>query len=132
MNAILPVTAVYAAFLALVAVLLMLVVVRLRRQLKVGIGDGGSKALSRAIRVHANALENIPLFVILLALFELNGGNAYAAHALGVAFLLARVAHAAGMLRTAGASMGRVLGTGLTVTCLVVLAVLNLVQAVSK
>jgi hypothetical protein len=129
MRAALPVTAIYAALLATLVILLLLVVVRLRRGFKVGIGDGGNRELARAIRVHANAVENIPLFLILLALYELNGGGALVAHGIGATFLLSRVAHAGGLLRSAGPSPARVLGTAGNVACLITLAILNLKQA---
>lgn len=124
----LPITAVYGALLALLTVLLVLLVVRLRRSLRIGIGDGGNRDLARAIRVHANAIESIPLFLILFAVYEINGGNYLVLHAFGMVYLASRVAHAAGMLRSAGASPARVAGTVGTVFALIGLAVVNLLS----
>lgn len=131
MRALLPISAAYAALLAVLVVILLLVVVKLRRSFKVGIGDGGNRDLARAIRVHANAIEGIPLFLILFVLYELNGAPVMALHAIGGLYLASRVAHAAGMLRTAGPSIGRVAGTVGSVTCVIVLAVLNVLRAVN-
>ncbi|HEX4859349.1 MAG TPA: MAPEG family protein [Usitatibacteraceae bacterium] len=130
MIAALPHTAVYASLCTLLIVVLLLLVVRLRRKLKVGIGDGGHRDLARAIRVHANAIESVPLFLILLAIYEHNGGGAVLLNAFGSVFLIARIAHAAGMLRTAGASLGRVAGTAGSIACLVGLAVANLARVI--
>ncbi|HEX4857802.1 MAG TPA: MAPEG family protein [Usitatibacteraceae bacterium] len=130
MSAALPHTAVYASLCALLIVVLLLLVVRLRRQLKVGIGDGGHRDLARAIRVHANAVETVPLFLILLAIYEHNGGGAAWLNAFGSVFLIARIAHAAGMTRTAGASLGRVAGTAGSIACLVGLAAANLTRVI--
>jgi uncharacterized membrane protein YecN with MAPEG domain len=128
MSLALPVTAVYASLLAVLVVILALLVVRLRRGLKVGIGDGGNRDLARAIRVHGNAIESIPLFLILLGVYELNGGSATLLHVFGSVFFLARILHARGMLATAGASRGRVIGTIGTNTCLLGLAIANVVR----
>jgi uncharacterized membrane protein YecN with MAPEG domain len=123
-----PITAVYASLLAMLVVLLLLVVVKLRRSLRVGIGDGGNRDLQRAIRVHGNAIESIPLFLVLLGVYELNSGHPVALHLLGAIFLLSRVMHAWGLLRYAGSSPGRFIGTAGTIACLVGLAVANVLK----
>jgi uncharacterized protein len=89
---------------------------RLRGQLHVGLGDGGAKILQRAVRVHGNFAEFVPLALILLLIAELQGAPPLVVHALGVALLVARVAHAAGLYRSSGTSPGRFFGTALTWT----------------
>ena len=121
----LPVSAVYASLLAVLVVILAMLVVRLRRGLKIGIGDGGNRDLARAIRVHGNAIESIPLFLILLGAYEINGGRVMLLHVFGGVFVLARVLHARGMLASAGASRGREIGTIGTIACLLGLAIAN-------
>ena len=74
----LAVTAVYAAILALFLVIMAVVVIRLRRGLRVSLGDGGHASLQQAIRAHGNAAEYIPIFLVLLAVFELNRGPLWA------------------------------------------------------
>ena len=39
-----------------------------RNRHKIGIGDGGDKALARKIRVHGNFVEYVPLGLLLMAL----------------------------------------------------------------
>ena len=122
------ISALYASLLALLVVILGMVVIRLRQSLRVGVGDGGNHDLARAIRVHGNAVENIPLFLLLLALYEINRGNITLLHVFGAAFFVSRVLHAWGLLVSGGASPGRLAGTIGTYACLVGLAIVNLVK----
>jgi hypothetical protein len=128
MTLILPITAVYAALLAILAVMLALVVMKLRNSLKIGLGDGGNRDLARAIRVHGNALESIPLFIVLLGIYELNHASATALHFFGAVFLLSRVLHAWGLFSSGGTSPGRLIGTAGTYLCLLGLAIGNLLK----
>lgn len=89
---------------------------RLRGQLHVGLGDGGAKILQRAVRVHGNFAEFVPLALLLMLIAELQGSPPFVVHALGVALLVARAAHAAGVYRSSGTSPGRFFGTALTWT----------------
>ncbi|MBL8525596.1 MAG: MAPEG family protein [Betaproteobacteria bacterium] len=131
MTLILPITAVYASLLALLAVMLALVVMKLRSSLRIGLGDGGNRDLSRAIRVHGNALESIPLFIVLLGIYELNHASATALHFFGAVFLLSRVLHAWGLFSSGGTSPGRLIGTAGTYICLLGLAIGNLLKLFS-
>jgi uncharacterized membrane protein YecN with MAPEG domain len=124
----LSITAVYASLLAMLVVLLVAVVVQLRRSLRVGLGDGGNRDLARAIRVHGNAIESIPLFLLLLGVYELNGGHPNALHFFGSVFLLSRVLHAWGLFSSSGVSPGRFSGTIGTNGCLLGLAIANLMK----
>jgi uncharacterized membrane protein YecN with MAPEG domain len=110
------VTPLYAAFLGLLLLVLAWNVVKQRRIHKVGLGDGGIPALSRAIRVHANFVEYVPLTLVLVLLVELQlqGAHLWVAHGLGGALLLGRVLHAIGLNGSAGTSFGRMWGTLLT------------------
>ncbi|MCK8299330.1 MAPEG family protein, partial [Erwinia amylovora] len=54
------VSALYVVLGALLMVKFSLEVVRLRRQYHVSIGDGGNSDIQLAIRIHGNAVENIP------------------------------------------------------------------------
>jgi uncharacterized membrane protein YecN with MAPEG domain len=121
-------TAIYAAILALFLVILAMVVISLRRGLRVSLGDGGHASLQQAIRAHGNAAEFIPIFLIMLAAFELNRGPAWAVHAFGASFVLARLAHAAGLYLKGARSNARVVGVVATFTVLIVLALANLRQ----
>ncbi len=107
------ITAVYAALCALLLLALSVNVIRLRFRHRVGIGDGGYKDLALAIRVQANFIEYVPLALILMYFNESMKYPSYAIHALGIALVIGRLAHAWGLsqdeMRTNGRSIGVVL-----------------------
>lgn len=128
----LPVTALYASLLAVLIVVLALKVVFVRKGARIGLGDAGNHDLQVRIRAHANAVENIPLALLLLALAELNGLSAVVLHLAGLILLLARIAHAYGFLATQGQySRGRFFGTLATWLLILGLAVANLLLALT-
>jgi uncharacterized membrane protein YecN with MAPEG domain len=96
---ILPITLTIAGAFAILHVWLSLRVSRLRRPLKVAVGDGGHEILARRMRAHANFAENVPIFLVLLALIELATGGALWLWGTAILFVLARIAHAFGMDR---------------------------------
>lgn len=67
---------------------------QLRGKHKVSVGDGGVQHLIRIIRGHANAIENMPMFFIMLLTGALIGMPVSAAHALGLVFTVGRALHA--------------------------------------
>ncbi|MCK8336131.1 MAPEG family protein, partial [Erwinia amylovora] len=72
-------------------------VVRLRRQYHVSIGDGGMSDIQLAIRIHGNAVEKIPLALLLLVMMEMNGCHIWVLHLLGLFFFFGRLLHAYGL-----------------------------------
>ena len=122
------ITALYAALISLLFLACAVQVVRQRRRAGVGLGDGGDKALGRAVRVHGNLAEYAPIVLVLMLVYELNGGAAWLLHLLGGLFVLVRIAHAAGLGASAGTSTGRMVGTAGTWGVILVLALLNLWQ----
>jgi uncharacterized membrane protein YecN with MAPEG domain len=88
-------------------------VVYLRRTLGVGLGDGGHKPLKRAIRVHANFAENVPLALLLLVVGA-DHLSLSTLHGLAATLVVARVLHLVGLGRHPGVSFGRFWGAGLT------------------
>jgi uncharacterized protein len=93
----LPITLATAAAAVVLNIWLSARVIAARRPLKIGVGDGGSEAVLRRMRAHANFAENMPLFLILLAAIELSGGNPRALSIVAAAFILARISHGLGM-----------------------------------
>ena len=116
-----PVTALWTALIALLLLVLMLRVVRLRWTRRIGLGDGGDKQLNKAVRAHGNAIETMPIALLLMLMFELGGGSATVLHACGATLLIGRIAHATGLTRTGGASPGRLLGSACWMAVVVVL-----------
>lgn len=121
-----PVTAVYAALLALLLIGLSARVSVLRRRGRVSLGHGDNPALERAIRVHGNFVEFVPLALILLLLLEAARPGAVWLHGFGLALLLGRLLHAWGLARVEGVSFGRFWGSALTWLMMVGAALLNL------
>jgi len=122
----LTITALYASLLALVFLFLSFRVIGFRKRLKVGVGDGGEKALTQAIRVHANFSEYVPLVLVLIGCYEFNGANPIVVHVLGGALLLGRVLHAVGLTKSIGVSQPRFIGMILTFLVLLISAVANI------
>ena len=121
-----PITALYAGVLALLLVAFALRVVRLRWKFRVGLGDGGEKAMTRAIRIHGNATEHVPIALLLLLVAELNHAGPTLLHACGIVLVAARVLHAIGLGRSAGASWPRAAGTIGTIGVIVILAAVDI------
>lgn len=107
-------TAIYASVFALFYLGLAYNVIRHRWRARVVIGDGGDAGLIRAIRVHANAAEYVPLALLLIGMYELNSGNITLVNGLAISLLIARVLHLMGLGRTSGRSKGRYYGTLIT------------------
>jgi uncharacterized protein len=85
----LPITAAYAAVLAILVVALGINVTMHRVKLRVPLGDGGNPEMLRIIRLRGNAAEYIPL--VLMAIYEINGGWHGALHATGIALIIGRL-----------------------------------------
>lgn len=123
------ITAAAAVVLAVLQMLLMLHAARGRGKYRAGLGDGGSEALLKRIRMHGNLAENAPLFLILLWLTESSGQWAAYVPWIALAFVVARLSHALGLSISAGISVFRfvgVVGTLLTVLALAVLLAITL------
>ncbi len=110
----LPMTTLLASTLLAWLLVLSWRVIRFRQSGGASLGNGGDKTLQRKIRAQANLTEYAPLFVILLALLELQRGNVAVLALLSVAFLLGRLAHGYALAFTDGNVIGRVGGMGLT------------------
>lgn len=127
------ITGLYGALLALLVLVLAARVALYRKNHKVGIGGHDNPDLQVLVRAHANAIENIPIALLLLLFAELNGVAAVYLHVAGSVLLLARIAHAHGFVKTRGKySVGRFYGTVANWLLVVVLAVTNIVLWAGK
>jgi uncharacterized membrane protein YecN with MAPEG domain len=118
------ITSLYASLSTLLIIKLAFSVIRLRRKYKVKVGDGGHDELQLAIRTHANAVEYIPITLMLLLTLELNGGPKLLIHSLGVTLLIGRIIHALGL--SANDLPKRILGMQITILLIIGLAILNI------
>lgn len=122
------ITGLYAALSALLVLVLAARVVRMRQLRQVGLGTGGDSVLARRIRTHANALENIPLALLLLMLLEWNQTAPILLHVFGIVLVISRVMHAIGLSSSAGTSIGRLVGTAGSWLVITAMAILLLWQ----
>lgn len=116
------VTLLYAALCTLLILVLAGRVMAARMKYRVGLGDGGNTELNRRVRAHANAVEYVPLALLLLGGMELNGYPDWLIHVFGGTLLFSRVLHAWGLHVSAGTSPGRFAGTLLTLLLMIVMA----------
>ncbi|KFN51096.1 MAPEG family protein [Arenimonas composti] len=116
------ITLFYAALCTLLVIALALRVIVARLRLRIGIGDGGNPVLQKRIRVHANAIEYLPLALLLLGGMELNGYEDAVIHVFGCTLFISRLLHAWGLSRSSAASPGRFLGTALTLLLMVAMS----------
>tara|TARA_B110000091_G_scaffold152405_1_gene162244 strand:- start:135 stop:530 length:396 start_codon:yes stop_codon:yes gene_type:complete len=126
MNVSLSITALYASLLAILLLGLSFNIIRLRFKLKVAIGDGEQKPLTAAIRIHGNFIEYIPLALILLGCYELNGADSLWLHILGGLLFVGRILHAIGLSKSIGISIQRQVGMLLTFLVLLILSIENI------
>ncbi|CDG17758.1 MULTISPECIES: MAPEG family protein [Xenorhabdus] len=91
------VSSLYIVLGALLLIKLSLDVVKLRTQYQVAYGDGGFYELQTAIRVHGNAVEYIPISMLLLVMMEMNGAPVWMLHICGLVLLAGRVLHYFGL-----------------------------------
>ncbi len=115
----LPITLTIAGAVALLNLWLVIRVGQVRRAAKVSVGDGGDARLIARMRAQANFIEHAPIVLILMALIELAKGERIWLWLTGIAFVLARIAHALGMDRAGGYNPLRT--GGFTATALIVL-----------
>ena len=126
MNA--HITALYAGLCGLLVIYLAVNVTGFRKR-GVRAGHADFDAMQVAIRAHGNAIEYIPIAMLLLYLAEQSGTSAIWLHTLGAAFVLSRVGHSWGFITSnGGTSKGRFLGTATSFLIIAVLAVMNIVQ----
>lgn len=120
------VTPLYAALCGLLLLALSCRVVYLRGRHGVRIGDGGHEDLQRAVRVHGNFVEYIPLLLLLLFLLELTRqAPVWVLHLLGALIFVGRILHALGVTMQHGheRSLPRIFGICCTFVPLAVLSV---------
>ena len=120
-----PITGLYAGLFGLIVLALSFRVSMIRKNNKVGLGTGDNAKVQLAMRAHGNAIEYIPILLIMLATYELNGGISSIAHGFGIALIVVRLAHAIGF--SEGTSLGRYWGAVGTYLLLGVMAVFNLI-----
>ncbi len=125
----LPITAITASILALMFVALTFNVIRNRLKYQVALGDKSEPAMMRAIRVHGNFAEYVPIALILMGLAEGAGAHTYLTCGAATLLILGRMAHAGGVLNESKEKpvhRGRQIGMFMTLTAIIALSIGNL------
>mgnify|MGYP001550457443 CR=1 FL=1 len=87
-------SALYIAIAVFMQFALTMNVVRLRRRHKVAIGDGDYPELQRAIRMHGNFIETVPIALLCLSVYEnVVMPPFWTVHALGMMLIISRLMH---------------------------------------
>jgi len=89
----LPITSITAFLAGTIILLLTIKVIQFRRRDGVVLGDGDNRAMTKAIRGHANAVEQVPIALILMGLAEVQGGSPFLLALCAVALIIGRIAH---------------------------------------
>lgn len=120
----------YAGWSLLLVLWLSVQVIRLRRLHQVAIGDGGHNDLQLAIRAHANALEYLPLALLMMFMLEQQHLSPWLIHGLGISLLMGRVVHAIAIPRRN--LRLRVVGMAMTFLMLMAGAILGITLALIR
>lgn len=123
----LTLTGFYAAILAILYIGLAFKVIGHRKKHAIGIGDNDNKDLAKAIRVHGNFAEYVPIALILFAAYELHHGQTITLHALGGLLVTGRFLHAMGLGKSIGVTWQRMWGMLATFFVILFLALANII-----
>lgn len=118
----LPITALYGSLLVLIILWLSFKVGVARSKFNVSLGDGGHPELLEAIRRHGNAIEYVPMAVIMLALLEVNEANTIFLNVMGAILVVSRILHPMGLKADRMNELLRGAGAGGTILMMAVAA----------
>ncbi|MBZ0129511.1 MAG: MAPEG family protein [Rhodobacteraceae bacterium] len=91
----LPITSLTAILNAALLVTMTSAIGLIRNRTRISYGDAGDARFAKRIRGHANAVEQIPIALILLALAELQGASAALLWSAAAGLTFGRLLHAA-------------------------------------
>ena len=123
-----PVTALYAAILGVLVTAFAMNVTLTRMKLGISLGDGGNARMSRMVRIHGNAVEYVPMALLLMIAYELNRGTGVVLHTAGIALIASRLLHAFALWSSDEPTPIRGAGQMLTWLIIMVLAILNVLK----
>ncbi len=83
---------------------------KLRAKHKVSIGDGGVLHLTRILRGHANAMENVPMALILMIVMAGLQTPVFVLHGFGIVLTIGRFCHAMHFIKEDAPGWQRALG----------------------
>ncbi|MEM8979623.1 MAG: MAPEG family protein [Pseudomonadota bacterium] len=113
------ITSFYTGLVLIIFLVLSVRVILYRRDKSISLGDQGDPYMLRRMRAQANCAEYAPMGLIALALIEAQGASALLVHALGAMLVLGRGLHGAALSGKYW-GFGRIVGTALTLTMLII------------
>jgi len=127
-----PITLMYASLFAIFALYLSFGAGSTRGKSGVPIlfGEPVNMELAEKVRRHQNFLEYVPMFLIVFAAIEMNGGSSMFLFVVGDLLLIARIAHAIGLKHDNMGHIGRLIGAGGTALVTLVTAIYGLYLSV--
>ena len=128
---IIPITALYAALLVAVLVVLTVRIGLARGKTGISMLDGGDQQVLVDMRRHGNFIEHVPLLLVLMAIIEINDGSAVFLHLVGIALVICRIAHPFGLRNDRAQTPMRMLGAGGTFLVTITLGLAVLWQGLS-
>ncbi len=90
----LPITTTAAVLNGALLVLMTTTIGIIRNRKNLSYGDGGDNRFAKRVRAHANAVEQIPIALILLLLAEMQGASAVLLWTIAAALTVGRLCHA--------------------------------------
>jgi uncharacterized protein len=123
-----PITALYASILTVLAFVLAQHVIKTRGRTTITLGDRGDDRLLEASRRQMNFVENVPLTLILMLLAEAGGAASTHLHIAGAVLVAARLIHPFGITVTRAAHplrIGGAVATNLVQLGLIVLLMMQ-------
>ncbi|MBK67818.1 MAG: glutathione S-transferase [Rickettsiales bacterium] len=120
------ITTFYASLLALLIFPMVILIIKRRLSSKIGLGMGrhdglrDEQQLLKAVRIHGNYIEFVPIMLLLFALIEMIGADPYLMHGLGILLLAARISHGLGLYDSAMRTAKRTFGVLATLLCLAI------------
>ncbi len=126
---IIQISALYVAIMGLFTIYMAKQVTDVRMAIKGSPTDEQKKALQVAVRAHGNAIEYIPIALILLLSAELSGWSGWWLHGFGAMFVVARLSHGYGFIKAQGqASKPRFFGILFSWVAIIGLSILNIIS----
>lgn len=119
------ISVIYAMISAILIIRLSLNVIKQRYINRVSIGNGGVEELEVAMAAQSNAVEYIPIALLLLFALEYNGASIIIVHILGLSLLTGRIIHARAMQEKS--LKARILGMRITIYTIIGLVIANLI-----
>ncbi len=108
------ITAITAGVIIILQMILFMYAAIGRGKNRQGLGDGGKPDMLKRIRMHGNLIENAPIILIVMALLEGAGVARSVLIVAGAIFVLARILHPLGLMKSANRTGFRFAGATLT------------------